>query len=578
MLVGADPVLRGDPNRTLGLGGPANPSAGKLYVDGNWRGDIHYGDYRELRLSASYTYDTKRPWLGRHHLAGSWSKAAQTDINELSWLSLVGSPFNAVASNANNRIAVRNYFTEGDHGTYRAGDWRALPAKFNFGGRSFDLAFANDAAGANNSGMRQDTDSLLGVLQSYFWRDKLVATAGYRVDRVAVTQFGYYVNPVVGDHFDRDPAKATVTHVTARTQSVGAVYHVAHWLSLIGNKSSNVGVPTLARTVFPLGNLAPLSHGKGEDYGIGLDLFEGRVSDRFVYLPPASRDASPPPVWASARKKHPGDGRVCRGPRRARAAHFRERLGAIHKAYTPPANAIASNFVPKVTRHASRNLTRATGAWSSTIPTPTPAARILPPRWRISTARRPVTGCTWCRASARTRRAAMWPIRPPSSPQRRREVDRTRQHDSGGKHFGPHHRHRWRDGGPGDLQPRRRQQWRSGRSAEALGRAATQDQLLHGLRFQGRLAEGHHYRRRLALAECERHRFGLPRPGDRRQGNRGRRCDDGYAASRAAARKVRFQVNVSNLLDQTTSFRCVFESAAALTVCRAGGRAGLQPL
>ena len=284
VLVGADPVIRGEPNRTLGLGGPANPSAGKLYVDGNWRGDIHYGDYRELRLSASYTYDTKRPWLGRHHLAGSWSKAAQTDINELSWLSLVGSPFNAVASNANNRIAVRNYFTEGDHGTYRAGDWRALPAKFNFGGRSFDLAFANDAAGANNSGMRQDTDSLLGVLQSYFWRDKLVATAGYRVDRVAVTQFGYYVNPVVGDHFDRDPAKATVTHVTARTQSVGAVYHVAHWLSLIGNKAANVGVPPLARTVFPLGNLAPLSDGKGEDYGIGLALFEGRVSARFVYF------------------------------------------------------------------------------------------------------------------------------------------------------------------------------------------------------------------------------------------------------------------------------------------------------
>ena len=38
-----------------------------------------------------------------------------------SWLVLAGRPFNAMASNANNRINVRNYLTEGDHGTYRAG-------------------------------------------------------------------------------------------------------------------------------------------------------------------------------------------------------------------------------------------------------------------------------------------------------------------------------------------------------------------------------------------------------------------------------------------------------------------------
>ena len=361
MLVGTDPTLRGDPNRTLGLSGVANPYAGKLYVDGNWRGDIHYGDYRELRLSANYTYDTKRQWLGRHSLAASGARAAQTDINKLSWLSLVGSPFNALASNANNRIAVRNYFTEGDVGTYRAGDWRALPAKFNFGGRAYDLAFANDAAGANNSGMRQDTDSLLGVLQSYFWHDKLVTTAGYRVDKVAVTQFGYYLNPVIGDDIDRDPAKSTVTHVTARTQSVGAVYHVTSWLSLIGNKSSNVGVPPLARTVFPLGNLAPLSHGKGEDYGIGLDLLEGRLSARFVYFTASEqgRITSTGLSGAPARNSRVMDAfaAVLAGPGRPISASD---WAAIFKAYNPPANAISSDFVSegyeaRITANLTRN-------------------------------------------------------------------------------------------------------------------------------------------------------------------------------------------------------------------------------
>ena len=34
----------------------------------------------------------------------------------------------ALASNPNNRVAVRNYFTEGNRESYRAGDWRRLPA------------------------------------------------------------------------------------------------------------------------------------------------------------------------------------------------------------------------------------------------------------------------------------------------------------------------------------------------------------------------------------------------------------------------------------------------------------------
>ena len=361
MLVGTDPVIRGEPNLTLGLNGPANPYAGRLYVDGNWRGDIHYGDYRETRISASYAFDTKRAWLGRHRLAGAWATSAQTDLNELSWLSLVGSPFNAVASNANNRVSVRNYFTEGDLGTYRAGDWRTLPRTFAFSGRTYDLAFANDAAGANNSGMRQDTDSILGVLQSYFWHDKLVTTLGYREDRVAVTQFGYYVDPVVGDHIDRNPAKATVTNVKAHTQSIGGVYHVLNWLSLIANHSSNVGVPPLARTIYPLGNLAPLSHGKGDDYGIGLDLLDGRVSARFVYFKASEQGR----ITSSGLNGAPGRntrvmdafaGVLVGSGRPISASDW----ATIYRQYTPPANAIASDFYSegyeaRITTNLTRN-------------------------------------------------------------------------------------------------------------------------------------------------------------------------------------------------------------------------------
>ena len=345
-LVGNDPTFRGEPNTTLGLNGPANPFAGRLYVEGNWRGDIHFGEYRESRVSATYAFDPEPTWLGRHRLAAAAATSAQTDINELSWLSLVGSPFGALASAANNRIAVRNYFTEGQLDSYRAGDWRQLPRSFNFGGRAYPLAFANDAAGANNSGMRQDTESGLAVLQSYFWRDRFVTTFGYRTDRVSVNQFGYYTDSAIGDRPDRDPAKATVTNVNANTRTLGAVFHITDWFSLIANQSSNVGVPPLARTVFPLGNLAPLSHGRGEDYGIGLDVLGGRLSARLVYFKAEEQGRITSTGIAGA----PGlNTRVMDAFASVLAGSGRPITSAdwaaIYKAYTPPANAVASDFV-----------------------------------------------------------------------------------------------------------------------------------------------------------------------------------------------------------------------------------------
>jgi len=362
LMVNADPTIRGDPNRTLGLNGTPNPFAGRLYVDGSWRGDIHYGDYLETRASATYSLAPKRAWLGRHRFAGAWSTSKQTDTNELSWLSLVGSPYGAVPNAVNNRVTVRNYFTEGDIGTYRGGDWRRLPTKLAFDGRSFDLAFANDAAGANNSGMRQSTDSLLGVLQSNFWRDKIVTSLGYREDKVAVMQFGSFVDPAIGDRPDQNPAKATVTHVKARTQTVGAVYHATEWLSFIANRSSNVGVPPLARTVFPLGNLAPLSHGKGEDYGIGLDLLDGRISSRFVYFKAREQGR----ITSTGLSGAPGfntrvmdafAGVLSGTGRPISAAEW----APIYKAYTPPANAVASDFVSE--GYEARITTNLTRSW-----------------------------------------------------------------------------------------------------------------------------------------------------------------------------------------------------------------------
>ena len=65
---------------------------------------------------------------------------------------------------------------------------------------------------------------------------------------------------------------------------------------VIANRSSNVGVPPLARTTFPEGKLAPLSKGRGEDYGLGFDLLDGRLNARVVYFQGSERGRVTAPV------------------------------------------------------------------------------------------------------------------------------------------------------------------------------------------------------------------------------------------------------------------------------------------
>ncbi|MFM9080969.1 MAG: TonB-dependent receptor plug domain-containing protein [Opitutaceae bacterium] len=284
LMTGEDPTLRGDANRTLGVGGAANPYAGRLYLDGTWRRDVHAGDVRETRLAVSYRLEPKWKPLGRHRLAAMVSRGAQFDVRANSWLALAGRPFSSVPNNINNRVTVRNYLTEGSYATYRVGDWRKLPDRIRFLGVDYGLVFANEVWGANNSGGEQESDSALGVVQSHFFNDRLVTTAGYRRDRVDIYELGVLDDPNIGNYVDRDRGKGTRTAASGYTSALGAVWHFTRQLSLIANRSTNQGVPSFTRKTFPDGNLAPASKGTGEDYGLGLDLLEGRLNAKVVYF------------------------------------------------------------------------------------------------------------------------------------------------------------------------------------------------------------------------------------------------------------------------------------------------------
>jgi iron complex outermembrane receptor protein len=346
LMNGNSPLLRGEANRTLGIGGPVNPYAGRLYFDGNWTRDIHYGDSRETRLSASYSLDTKSKWLGLHRFAASGSRTEVTDLRANSWLVLAGRPYNADPANANNRINVRNYLTEGNYGTYRVGDWRRLPSTIAFDGRTFQTAYANVAAGgADNGGMIQRIDSTLAAVQSFFGRGKLVTTLGYREDKVRNTQLGYRNDPIQGDVVDRDPANGIVNRMVGETRTGGLVYHVFEWMSFIANRSSNVGVPPLARTTFPEGNLAPLSKGRGEDYGLGFDLLDGRLNARVVYFKGSERGRVTAPVANTLTSRNLRVMDALAGVLVGAGRPFTQaQWEPIRRTYTPPVNSISNDF------------------------------------------------------------------------------------------------------------------------------------------------------------------------------------------------------------------------------------------
>ena len=361
LMNGNAPMLRGEANRTLGVGGPANPYAGRLYFDGTWTRDIHYGDSRESRLSASYNLETKWKWLGRHRLAASVSRADINDRRANSWLVLAGRPFANDPANANNRVIVRNYLTEGNHGTYRAGDWRSLPQTLNIGGRSFTTAYANVAAGgADNGGMVQKMDSKMIASQSFFFDGRLVTTFGYRDDRVKNTQLGYLNDPIRGDVVDLDESKGEINRMVGQTRTAGVVWHPLEWLSVIGNKSSNVGIPPLARTVFPDGNLAPLSKGRGQDFGLGFDLLQGRLNARVVYFEGSEIGRVTAPftgtlTGANTRVMDAFGGVLMGAGRPFSAAEW----APIRAKYTPPASSVASDFESKgYETRLTANLTR----------------------------------------------------------------------------------------------------------------------------------------------------------------------------------------------------------------------------
>jgi iron complex outermembrane recepter protein len=285
VITGASPMLSGDANTLQGVGGPANPYVGRLYIDATWINGDHRAHYRESRASLAYQLEPTWKWLGTHRLASMFSRSKDVDsYNSRQW-GFLGAPFNAAADNQSNRISQRIYLDEKNPASFQAPDWRKLPKTAKVGTTTYDAGWINGAAGTNNSYATQESDARLAVVQSHFFNRRLVATFGYRVDSADITSYAFGTDPVLKSSVvDYDVSKATVNSVKGITRTQGAVVHATSWASLIANWSTNIGIPTFTNKVLPSGLIPDPSKGQGSDYGISLDLLENRLSMKAVYF------------------------------------------------------------------------------------------------------------------------------------------------------------------------------------------------------------------------------------------------------------------------------------------------------
>lgn len=289
-----------------------------LQVDPNDFGtNTHFGQYyvesrpfwierdfviRDCRATASYELDlTKRSrWLGNHRLGGMLERNDRDEVWDNGRLTLISTPNGPINPNAYSdklrnsglSVVLRDYldFSKGNYALHDFHD--VLWTKgISQGGYVADL-IPRDSYAYLKKRTQQDTKML--VLQSNWWKNRLVTTVGYRDDTRKtdeapqtfdeVTGMCKPVTLVSGAKPNAAGAyRAEDSVFTAPTKEVGGiarnyggVFHATSWMSLTYSYSTNFSPAAESKDMY--GNFLNPSHGQGKDYGLRLNLIDNRLA------------------------------------------------------------------------------------------------------------------------------------------------------------------------------------------------------------------------------------------------------------------------------------------------------------
>ncbi len=295
-------TILADANRTftnsaqiLNLGGTAlatnaagqaiNPFAGQYYAQSRWLHRTQHGEREVVQGTAAWQFNLGR-WLGSHRMVGTVSYMESVSGSENFRDSWLYAPFNADPVNTGNGVVRRHYASPLDAGNFFVPDWRDYPA----------LTWNHPTRGPITSGWVTEGEALrtahqfsyLAAAQSRFLNQRLVLTAGYRVDEATDYVYGQTrVRPPGWEAsngllvLDRSDVAKTVSRGPTRT--LGGVFHLTRWMSVYANKSTNFGPPR-GNVVGPDAVTPPNTAGKGLDTGLKFDLFSGRVAVDLGYF------------------------------------------------------------------------------------------------------------------------------------------------------------------------------------------------------------------------------------------------------------------------------------------------------
>ncbi|MBI4622594.1 MAG: hypothetical protein HY736_05140 [Verrucomicrobia bacterium] len=203
----------------------------------------------------------------------------------------------AAPENGQNQLYRRNYVTAGAPETHFAGS-RFDPRTISHGGANYVGRLVTNT---NANGSRRAIDSLMLASQSRFFKGRLIVTGGVRRDEVDITPYlaGRLAatDPLVTSGIrllneyallGEDTANARSYRFT--TYTAGAVLGVTKWLSAFYNESNNNGAPASNRRILPESTLPVPPEGTGRDYGVMVNVLDGRLFARATAFNTALRN------------------------------------------------------------------------------------------------------------------------------------------------------------------------------------------------------------------------------------------------------------------------------------------------
>ncbi len=294
--------IAADTNRYL-PNGQLKPTANLYYFDVAPNHRPSSTQASQGRLTASYEKKVRE--LATMRLAGLGEMArtkTRSDYFQQYWLKgpelTSGGAFNPIPENSAN-LAYHRFYID-DLSALNDPNFR-IPGPYDLSGATkyqdprtgvvsnIYMREFNRQQG-NISYVDRDTRAYMGVAQLFLLKNRLVATLGYRKDRlknwVGVPirgPAGEALAPNTGVWTPVDPRTATGSVFTGQTRTSGGVLHVTSWLSAFFNASSSVSTPGTSYITpadprqTTLADLERSPSGRTTDYGLKLSLLQNRV-------------------------------------------------------------------------------------------------------------------------------------------------------------------------------------------------------------------------------------------------------------------------------------------------------------